>query len=41
MGGESPYVGKTKTKFRARFNNYKSEHRSYIKIVQSITAAFS
>ena len=28
---ESPYVGKAKTKFRARFNNYKSAHRSYRK----------
>ena len=27
--GEDPYVGKAKTKFRARFNNYKSAHRSY------------
>ena len=24
---EGPYVGKAKTKFRARFNNYKSAHR--------------
>ena len=29
--GESPYFGKAKTKFRARFNNYKSAHRSYRK----------
>ena len=29
--GEAPYVGKAKTKFRARFNNYKSAHRSYRK----------
>ena len=29
--GEAPYVGKAKTKFRARFNNYKSGHRSYRK----------
>ena len=28
---EAPYVGKAKTKFRARFNNYKSAHRSYRK----------
>ena len=28
---EAPYVGKAKTKFRARFNNYKSGHRSYRK----------
>ena len=27
----SSYVGKAKTKFRARFNNYKSLHRSYRK----------
>ena len=26
--GEAPYDGKAKTKFRARFNNYKSAHRS-------------
>ena len=26
---EAPYVGKAKTKFRARFNNYESAHRSY------------
>ena len=25
----SSYVGKAKTKFRARFNNYESAHRSY------------
>ena len=29
--GEAPYVGKAKTKFRARFNNYKRAHRSYRK----------
>ena len=29
--GEAPCVGKAKTKFRARFNNYKSAHRSYRK----------
>ena len=29
--GEAPYVGKAKTKFRARFNNYKSARRSYRK----------
>ena len=28
---EAPYVCKTKTKFRTRFNNYKSAHRSYRK----------
>ena len=26
--GEAPYVGKAKTKLTARFNNYKSAHRS-------------
>ena len=29
--GEVSYVSKAKTKFRARFNNYKSAHRSYRK----------
>ena len=29
--GEAPYVGNTKAKSRARFNNYKSAHRSYRK----------
>ena len=28
---EAPYVGKAKIKFRARFNNDKSAHRSYRK----------
>ena len=28
---ETPYVGNAKTKFRARFNNYKNAHRSYRK----------
>ena len=32
-------MGKEKTKFRTRFNNYKSVHRSYKK--KRITAAFS
>ena len=27
--GEAFYVGKAKTKCKARFNNYKSAHRSY------------
>ena len=27
----TPYVGKAKTKFRLRFNNYKSKHRSFRK----------
>ena len=29
--GEAPYVSKTKTILRARFNNYKRAHRSYRK----------
>ena len=29
--GEVPSVGKAKTKFRYRFNNYKSEHRAFRK----------
>ena len=29
--GEVPYISKAKTKFRARFKTYKSEHRSYRK----------
>ena len=28
---DTPYVGKAKTKFRLRFNNYKSKHRSFEK----------
>ena len=28
---KAPYIGKAKTKFRVRFNNYKSAHRSYRK----------
>ena len=28
---EAPYVGKAKTKFISRFNNYKSAHRFYRK----------
>ena len=27
--GEAPYVGKSKTKFRYRFNNYKSKDRAF------------
>ena len=27
--GEGPYLGKAKTKFRARFNNHESAHKSY------------
>ena len=29
--GEDPYVGKAKTEFRNRFNNYKSKHRAFRK----------
>ena len=29
--GEAPYVGKAKTKIRARFNDYKSAHGYYRK----------
>ena len=29
--GEAPYVGKVKTKFQYRFNNYKSKHRVFRK----------
>ena len=29
--GEVPYAGRAKTKFRARFDDYKSAHRSYRK----------
>ena len=29
--GEAPYVGKAKTKFRYRFNNYKSKQRAFRK----------
>ena len=31
MCGEAPYVGKAKTKFQYRFNNYKSKHRAFRK----------
>ena len=31
MCGEAPYVGKTKNKFRYRFNNYKIKHRAFRK----------
>ena len=31
--GETPYFGKAKTKYRARFNNYKSAHSS-VKVSQ-------
>ena len=31
MCGKAPYVGKAKTKFQYRFNNYKSKHRAFRK----------
>ena len=31
-----PYVGKAKTKFRVRFNNYKSKHRPFRKGKQNV-----
>ena len=31
ISGEASYAGKTKTQFRAGFNNYKNAHRSYRK----------
>ena len=31
MCGDAPYVGKAKTKFRYRFNNYKSKNRAFRK----------
>ena len=31
MCGEAPYVGIAETKFRHRFNNYKSKHRAFRK----------
>ena len=33
---EAPYVGKAKTKFQYRFNNYKSKHRAFRKGNQKI-----
>ena len=33
---DTPYVGKAKTKFRLRFNNYKSKHRSFRKGRQNV-----
>ena len=33
---EVPYVGKVKTKFRYRFNNYKSKHRTFRKGKQKV-----
>ena len=33
---DTPYVGKAKTKFRLRFNNFKSEHRSFRKGKQNV-----
>ena len=34
--GEIPYVGKTKTKLRYRFNNYKNKHRAFGKGNQTV-----
>ena len=34
---DTPYVGKAKTKFRLRFTNYKSKHRSFRKEKQNVT----
>ena len=34
--GEAPYVGKTKTKFRYRLNNYKSKHGAFRKGNQKV-----
>ena len=34
--GEVPYAGKAKTKFRYRFNNYKSKHRAFRKGNQKV-----
>ena len=34
--GEAPYVGKAKTNFRYRFNDYKSKHRAFRKGNQKI-----
>ena len=34
---DTPYVGKAKTRFRLRFNNYKSKHRSFRKEKQNVT----
>ena len=34
--GAVPYVGKAKTKFRYRFNNYKSKHRAFRKSNQKV-----
>ena len=39
--GEVPYVGKAKTKFRPRFNNYKSTPRSYRKKGKVLQQRFS
>ena len=38
--GEAPYVGKAKTKFWARFNNYKRAQRSYRKNVKYHSSVF-
>ena len=37
MCGEVPYVGKAKTKFRYRFNNYKSKHGTFREVNQKVT----
>ena len=37
---EAPYVGKAKMKFRAKFNNYKSAHRSYRENVKYHSSVF-
>ena len=37
MCGEASYVGKAKTKFRARLNNYKSAHRSHGKNIKKVS----
>ena len=34
ISGEAPYVGKAKTKFKAKFNNHKSAQRSYRKNIK-------
>ena len=33
---DTPYVGKAKIKFRFRFNNYKSKHRSFRRGKQNV-----
>ena len=36
MCSEAHYVGKAKTKFQYRFNNYKSKHRAFRKVNRKI-----